>query len=107
MIATEELTNPAVRRLVTAINDGDRTAFHDALAPGAVMTDEGSRHDLGQWAEREIFTSAGHLDVESQSPDGLALIARYRNDTWGEMRTSWHFWVTPEGRISRFDTGHA
>lgn len=107
MIATDDLKNPAVRHLVAAINDGDRTAFRDALAPEAVMTDDGSRHDLGQWAEREIFTSRGHLDVESESRDGLELIARYRNDAWGEMRTSWLFSVTEDGRISRFDTGQA
>jgi hypothetical protein len=107
MIATDELTNPAVRHLVTAINDGDRAAFRASLTSRAVMTDDGSRHDLNQWAEREIFTSHGHLDVESESEDGLALIARYRNDTWGEMRTSWRFWVTDDGRVSRFDTGQA
>lgn len=106
MIETDDLTDPAVRGLITAINDGDRAAFRASLTHDAVMTDDGSRHDLQQWAEREIFSSGGHLEVESESEGGLALTARYRNDTWGEMRTVWRFSVTG-GRVSRFDTGQA
>lgn len=68
--------------------------------------DDGSDRDLAAWTEREIFGSAGHLTVESQTPDGLGLVANYRNDTWGEMRTAWRFTVTGD-RVSRFETGQA
>jgi hypothetical protein len=37
---------------------------------------------------------------------GRSLIAAYRNDTWGEMRTRWAFTVTC-GKVSRFETGQA
>ena len=107
MISTEQLVSPAVRKLVAAINKGDAEAFRAALTPDATMTDDGSDRDLATWVEAEVFSSHGHLGVESQSADGLDLIARYRNDTWGEMRTRWHFTVTADGRISRFDTGQA
>jgi hypothetical protein len=33
-------------------------------------------------------------------------VARYRNDTWGEMRTRWRFTVE-DGKVARFDTGQA
>lgn len=33
-------------------------------------------------------------------------MADYRNDTWGEMRTRWHFTVE-DGKVSRFETGQA
>jgi hypothetical protein len=39
-------------------------------------------------------------------PAVQALIAAYRNDTWGEMRTTWAFTITG-GKISRFETGQA
>ena len=39
-------------------------------------------------------------------PAVQALIAAYRNDTWGEMRTRWAFTVT-NGKVSRFETGQA
>jgi hypothetical protein len=34
------------------------------------------------------------------------MIARFRNDTWGEMRTAWRFELDGD-RISRIDTGQA
>ncbi|GAA0465726.1 nuclear transport factor 2 family protein [Streptomyces stramineus] len=105
-IPTDRLSDPAVRALVTAINAHDRAAFDAALTAGATMSDDGSDRNLTQWAEKEIFSSRGHLDVESESDGGLSLIARYRNDTWGEMLTAWRFDVT-DGRVSRFETGQA
>lgn len=106
MIDVEKLTNPEVQALVRAINAGDRLAFSEALTTDATMSDDGTERDLMPWAEREIFASHGHMDVESESDDGLSLVARYRNDTWGEMRTSWRFTVSG-GLISHFDTGQA
>ena len=53
-----------------------------------------------------IFTVHGHLDVVSAKDGGRSLIAAYRNDTWGEMRTRWAFTVA-DGKISRFETGQA
>jgi len=102
----EDVTDPAVRALIAAINDGDRSAFFAALAPGATMSDDGTDRDLADWADREIFSSGGHLEVVSVADGGRSLIAAYRNDTWGEMRTRWAFTVT-DGKVSRFETGQA
>ncbi|WP_030159540.1 hypothetical protein [Streptomyces sp. NRRL S-244] len=106
MIAPDQLSDPTVRAFVTAVNAGDRSAFHAVLTPDATMSDDGSDRDIAQWADREIFSSGGHMDVEKESDGGLALIVNYRNDTWGEMRTAWRF-ITDSGRISRFETGQA
>lgn len=48
----------------------------------------------------------GHLDVVSARDGGRLLIAAYRKDTWGEMRTRWAFTIA-DGKISRFETGQA
>jgi hypothetical protein len=106
MIPTDQLADPAVRALVYAINAGDREAFEAALTSNATMSDDGSDSNLDQWADTEIFSSGGHMDVESQSDGGLSLIARFRNDTWGEMLTAWRFTVD-DGKVSRFETGQA
>ncbi|MFI6683780.1 nuclear transport factor 2 family protein [Streptomyces sp. NPDC050485] len=105
-IALDKLTEPAVRAFVGALNAGDRHAFAAALTPGATMSDDGSDRDVSDWTEREIFSSGGHMDIEKQTHDGLGLVANYRNDTWGEMRTSWRFTVD-DGKVSRFETGQA
>jgi hypothetical protein len=105
-IAADKLTEPTVRAFVTAVNAGDRTAFEAVLAPGATMSDDGTDRDIADWSEREIFSSAGHMDVSSQTGDGLSLVVDYRNDTWGEMRTAWRFTVNG-GQVSRFETGQA
>jgi hypothetical protein len=101
-----ELSNPVVRRFVAAVNAGDRLAFFDLLTPSATMSDDGSERDLAQWAEREIFSSNGRMEVASESDDGLSLIANYSNSTWGAMRTRWRFKLSGE-RIARFETGQA
>jgi hypothetical protein len=101
-----DVDDPAVRALIAAINAGDRAAFFAALTPDATMSDDGSDGDLAGWADREIFSCHGHLDVVEARDRGLSLIAAYRNDTWGQMRTRWAFTVT-NGKISRFETGQA
>ncbi len=106
-IQTAKLSDPAVRAFVSAVNAHDREAFLALLAPGATMADDGSDRDLDDWIDREIFSSHGHMDVDNESRGGRDLIARYSNDTWGEMRTRWHFEVGDDGRISRFETGQA
>ncbi|MFI5676312.1 hypothetical protein [Streptomyces cellulosae] len=106
-IQTAKLSDPAVRAFVSAVNAHDREAFLALLAPGATMADDGSDRDLDEWTDREIFSSHGHMEVENESRGGRALIARYRNDSWGEMRTRWTFTVDEHGRIARFETGQA
>jgi ketosteroid isomerase-like protein len=105
-MTAQEPSNPVVRRLVAAINDGDRDAFLATLTPDATLTDDGNPRPLTDWIDREIFTAHGHMNVERDEEDGLRLLARYRNDTWGEMMTFWHFQVTGD-KISRIDTGQA
>jgi hypothetical protein len=99
-------TDPTVRALVFAINDGDRSAFFDLLTPGATMSDDGSERDLDSWVDREIFSAGGRMVVESEEDGGRSLIARFTNDTWGEMRTAWRF-TLEGGKVARFDTGQA
>jgi hypothetical protein len=101
-----DVTDPAVRALIAAINAGDRQAFFAALTADATMSDDGTDRDLAEWADREIFSAHGQLTVVSVHGGGRSLVAAYRNDTWGEMRTRWAFMVT-DGKISRFETGQA
>jgi hypothetical protein len=100
------MSNPVVKRFIAALNTGDKAAFFDLLTPDATMSDDGTERDLREWTEREIFSANGHMDVESESADGLSLIANYSNSTWGDMRTRWRFDLSGE-RIARFETGQA
>ena len=101
-----EPVNPVVKRFVDALNAGDKAEFFAVLVPTATMSDDGTERDLREWTEREIFSSQGHIEVESQSDDGLSLIARYSNSRWGQMRTTWQFELTGQ-QIARFETGQA
>ncbi|MFF9819371.1 nuclear transport factor 2 family protein [Streptomyces sp. NPDC014006] len=105
-IPVNQLSDPTVRAFVTALNAGDRSTVYDVLTPGATMADDGTDRDVRDWLDREVFSTRGHMDIESEADDGRALVARYRNDTWGEMRTRWHFTVD-DGKVSRFETGQA
>jgi hypothetical protein len=105
-MTSREPLNPVVRRLVAVINDGDREAFLAILTPDATLTGDGNPRSLLGRIDREIFSAHGHMNVEHEEEDGLHLLARYRNDTWGEMPTFWRFQVTGD-KISRIDTGQA
>ncbi|TQF03618.1 nuclear transport factor 2 family protein [Kitasatospora acidiphila] len=105
-ISPTKLSDPTVRAVVTAINANDKKAFLALLTPGATMSDDGSERNLEDWIDREIFDSHGHMEVQSESDGGRALVANFRNETWGEMRTAWRFAVDG-GRVTRFETGQA
>lgn len=78
MAGNSAVTEPAVQALIAAINAGDRAAFFAALTPGATMSDDGTDRDLAGWADREIFTVHGHLDVLSARDGGRSLTAASR-----------------------------
>ena len=106
-MTSREPLNPVVHKLVAAINDGDRDAFLVTLTPHAALTDDGHPRSLRDWIGREIFSAPGHMNVEhEEEEEGLHLLARYRNDTWGKMPTFWRFQVTVD-KISRIGTGQA
>ena len=107
MIAPSQLSDPAVRAFVNAVNAGDRAAFQAVLTPGATMSDDGSDRDIADWTEKEVFSSGGRMAIASEADAGRSLVVDYRNDTWGEMRTAWRFDVTADGHVSRFETGQA
>jgi hypothetical protein len=95
-----------VRAFVVAVNAGDRDAFFALLTPDASMSDDGSERDLEEWVDREVFSSNGRMEVETQSSDGRSLEVTYTNSTSGAMRTKWRF-VVDGDRVSRFETGQA
>ena len=95
-----------MRAFVEAVNAGDRDAFFALLTPDASMSDDGSERDLKEWVDREIFSSNGRMQVDTQSDDGRSLEVTYTNSTWGAMRTKWHF-VVDGDKVSRFETGQA
>lgn len=95
-----------MRAFVAAVNAGDRDAFFALLTPDASMSDDGSERDLEEWVDREVFSSNGRMEVDTQSQDGRSLEVTYTNSTWGAMRTKWRF-VVDGDRVSRFETGQA
>jgi hypothetical protein len=105
-IPVHQLSDPAVRAFVAALNAHDEEALLHTLTPDATMSDDGSDRDLRKWLDNEVFASRGHMDVEKETDGGRSLVARYRNDTSGEMRTAWRFTVE-DGRVSRFEAGQA
>jgi hypothetical protein len=106
MVEAGELADPVVRKFVQAVNAGDRDAFFALLTEDATMSDDGSARDLEEWVDREIFSSDGRMEVESQADDGRSLVVNYTNSTYGSMRTDWSF-VIEGDMVARFETGQA
>jgi hypothetical protein len=106
MVETTDLADPVVRKVVEAVNAGDRDAFFTLLTEDASMSDDGSDRDLTEWVDREIFSADGRMAIESQSDDGRSLVVNYTNSTYGTMRTHWEFTVEGD-KVARFETGQA
>jgi hypothetical protein len=106
VVVPEDLAEPVVRRFVEAVNAGDRDGFFALLPDDATMSDDGSERDLEEWVDREIFSSEGRMEVESQTDDGRSLIAKYTNSTYGTMRTAWKFTIEGD-KVAHFETGQA
>jgi hypothetical protein len=106
VVEPKDLADPVVRRFVEAVNAGDRDGFFAVLAEEATMSDDGSDRDLEEWVDREIFSSDGRMEVESESDDGRSLTANYTNSTYGTMRTAWKFTIEGD-KVARFETGQA
>ena len=70
------------------------------------MSDDGSERNLTEWVDREIFSSQGRIEAESESDGGRSLIATYTNEKYGAMRVYWNFAFEGD-KISHFDTGQA
>jgi hypothetical protein len=83
VVEAEKLADPVVRQFVEAVNAGDRDAFFALLTPNASMSDDGTERELEEWVDREVFSSEGRMEVESQSDDGRSLIVNYTNSTLG------------------------
>ena len=121
----------AQERLIDAERDADvaRAEFHRAVRRlhlhGASLRELASGLGLSHQRVHQIVESAGgsrrwvRRDRGRPDPGRLhctfcgkgqkqvqKLIAAYRNDTWGEMRTRWRFTVA-QGKVSRFETGQA
>jgi hypothetical protein len=106
VVEPRELADPVVRKLVEAVNAGDRDAFFALLTEDATMSDDGSERDLEEWVDREVFSAGGRMEVESQSDAGRSLVVNYTNSTYGSMRTDWSF-VVEGDKVARFETGQA
>ncbi|GGK35676.1 nuclear transport factor 2 family protein [Nocardia camponoti] len=98
--------DPAVEVFIDALNAHDTDRFFAVLARDATMSDDGVERDLAQWTEAEIFSSNGHIRVETICADGLSFVADYTNTRGGSMRTNWQF-VVRDGLIARFEAEQA
>ncbi|MFC4376385.1 nuclear transport factor 2 family protein [Nocardia halotolerans] len=105
MSATAKL-DPVVEVFVDALNAQDADRFYGVLAEDATMSDNGVEHNIAPWADAEIFSSNGHLEVDTVEQDGLAFAADFTNSRGGSLPTTWRF-VVDNGLISRFETGQA
>src|ERR687898_110095 len=98
---TEELTNPVVREMITAMHNGDRKEFFALFSPSAKLTDDANSVPLIECVDREIVGAYGRLYLESEDRDGLKLTRRFESDMW-DMLTVWRFEIINE-RIQCLD----
>jgi hypothetical protein len=106
VVEAKHVANPVARKLIEAVNAGDRNAFFALLTDNATMSDDGSDRDLEEWVDRELFSADARMEVESQSDDGRSLIIDVTNSTYGSMRTHWQFTIEGD-KVARFETGQA
>jgi hypothetical protein len=102
----DELTNPAVRAVIEALQRGDKTAWSSLFEPDATLYDDGSPRSLAKFTRdsvgHERFTCIDHVDNR-----GLDLTGTFHSDQWGSFRTYFRFQLSPSGKVKRLDIGQA
>lgn len=107
MFSVEEINDPGSTCVADRCECCDREGFFAAMSADATLSDDGNEQNPTQWADQEIFNAGGRMDaVISQTDDGRSLIADYRNDLYGQMRTAWNFEVA-DGKVTRIEAGQA
>ena len=102
----DQLHNSVVRAALTALHNGNRSAWLALFAPNAVLTDDGNKRNYVEWSNSELFGKGNGriLNIDSQEANGLTINTRFHSNVWGEFDAFWKFEIQA-GKITRLDVG--
>ena len=102
----DQLHNSVVRAALTALHNGNRSAWLALFAPNAVLTDDGNKRNYVEWSNSELFGKGNGriINIESEEANGLTINALFHSTVWGEFRTFWTFEIQGD-KITRLDVG--
>ena len=100
------LTNPTVRAVIKALQDGDKEAWAALFEPVATLYDDGSPRSLREFT-REAVGHERFISIDRIDNGGLDLIGDFRSEKWGDFRTYFRFHLSPSGKVLRLDIGQA
>jgi hypothetical protein len=103
---TEALTNDTVKAAITALQNGDRSAWSSLFEPDATLYDDGEPRSLDAFT-REALGHERFTSIDEVTNEGLDLVGQFHSDRWGDFRTYFRFRLSPAGKIARLDIGQA
>ncbi len=102
----DELSLPIVRAAIEAVNSRNRQAWLALFAADATLTDDGSPHDVQQWADSELFGQY-HCRINAidrKENNGTLIHSDFHSERWGDLKTFWKFTLEND-KITRLDVG--
>jgi hypothetical protein len=100
----QNLKNETIKSLLTAMNSSDKETYLKLFSKNAIMTDDGNKREVSEWAESEIFgRGKGHLtSIDKELNEGLTIYGVFHSNQWGNIKAIFNFEVN-ENLITRFD----
>lgn len=103
---TDKLTNEVVKKVVTALQINDKSAWYDAFTDDAELFDDGNKIDFKAFSAgalgHERFTS-----IDKVENNGLDVYGKFHSDQWGNFKTYFKFHLNKEGKVTRLEIGQA
>ena len=103
---TDALTNPVIKAVIEALQNGDRKTWSALFEPDAELYDDGSPRSLKEFT-RDAFGHERFTSIDRVENNGLDLTGAFHSDRWGDFQTYFRFQLSPAGKINRLDIGQA
>jgi ketosteroid isomerase-like protein len=103
---TDASTNPTVRRVLAALEHGDRNAWDALFEPDARLFHDGTPRSFETFS-RDALGHEPCTSIERVENDGRDVIGQFHSDRSGDFRTYFKFHLSASGKISRLDIGQA
>src|SRR4029077_4102884 len=100
------LTNPTVRAVIEALQDGDREAWAALFESDATLYDDGRPRSLTRFT-RDAVGHERFSAIDRTDNGGLQLVGGFHSDKWGDFRTYFRFRLSATGKVQRLDIGQA
>ncbi|WP_211092542.1 hypothetical protein [Chitinophaga varians] len=100
-----EITHPAVRKAIEALQAGDKS-WYSFFTDHPAMTDDGNTVDFKSFFAKALGNEK-FLSVDKVENGGKDIYGNFKAGSWGTFKVFFKFHEGPAGKFDRLDIGQA